>query len=151
MKRHAMCLAALMSLSAAALAEQPDRISRSFPLQPGDRVILRAAAADQATIVVRPGDHVTLYGTPTGGAPGYHSSDPNWKETPAAEWGLDFVAERHGPVVVISTKNEIAFIHHYYALRDIAVEIPAEIELVRENRKLNGNGAPDLQSPASGK
>ena len=149
MKRHLMFLAAAMFIGTAVVAQQQNRVSKSFALQPGDRVVVRAAAAEQATVIARPGDSVTLSGTPTGGAKGYHPHDPNWKETSAADWGLDFVAERHGRILVISTKNEVAFIHHHYNLSDLIIEIPPEIELMRENRKLSGNGAPDLQSPAS--
>jgi len=129
------------------LLEQETRISKSFPIEGIERVILRASAAEHTAVVERAGTAVTVSGVPSGGAKGYHSSDPNWKETPAAEWGLDFVAEKFGNILVISTKNEIAYVHHHYSIHDIVVEIPSRIELVREERKLTGNGAPNLERP----
>ncbi|MFI5119276.1 MAG: hypothetical protein ACHQM4_02635 [Thermoanaerobaculia bacterium] len=94
---------------------------------------------------------IKVSGIPTGGAAGYHPSDPNWKETSPAEWGLEFVAQRFGATLVISTKNEVQYIHHHYTLEHIHIEIPSDITIVREPRVLGGDGAPDLKPPqASG-
>lgn len=147
MKRHAFLLVALVIyVSGCALFERQNRVSRSFPVEGVQRVVLRTSAADDA-VVQHVGKVVKVSGVPFGGAKGYHPSDPNWKETPAAEWGLDFVAEKFGNTLVISSKNEIRYIHHYYAIHDIVVEIPPGVEFVGEKRTLTGNGAPNLQRP----
>lgn len=61
--------------------------------------------------------------------------------------GLDFVSARYGDVLVISTKSEISYIHHYYVLESVALRVPANVEIVREPRKLSGDGRPDLEAP----
>jgi hypothetical protein len=124
-----------------------DVVVRSWPSAGLRRVVLRAGAAPEGTVVVREGDTVEVSGRASGGAAGYHSSDPNWKETQAADWGLDFEAKRFGDVLVISTKNEMSYIHHHYALEDVKVSVPAGIEVVRVRRELSGQGAPDLSEP----
>jgi hypothetical protein len=124
-----------------------DVIVRSWPSAGLRRVVLRAGLAPEATVVVREGDTVEVSGRASGGAAGYHSSDSNWKETQAADWGLDFVAERFGDVLVISSKNEMSYIHHHYVLEDVKVSAPAGVEVVRARRELSGQGAPDLSPP----
>jgi hypothetical protein len=146
MNRRAFLLVAVTILSGCALFEGRNRISRSFPLDGIQRVVLRTSAADDA-LVQHIGKVATVSGVPFGGAKGYHPSDPNWKETPATEWGLDFVAERFGNTLVISSKNVIQYIHHHYAIHDIVVQVPLRVELVREKRALTGNGAPNLERP----
>ena len=147
MKRAALLLLALpICLSGCALIEKQNRVSRSFDAGGVQRVVLRTSAADQA-VIRHVGKAVTVSGIPFGGAKGYHPSDPNWKETPAAEWGLDFVAQRFGGTLIISSKNEIRYIHHYYAIHDVVVEVPPGVELVREKSTLTGNGAPNLERP----
>jgi len=69
-----------------------------------------------------------------GGAEGYHSPDPFWRETPAKSWGLDFVAKQYGNILVISTKNEIEYIHHHYALENLSVRVPKGIQVIRAQR-----------------
>jgi hypothetical protein len=133
-------------LSLWSVADQ-GKVERSFPLDGVARVILRASQAERASRVERAGLTLKISGMPRGGAKGYHSSDPNWKETPPAEWGLNFVARRFGDTLVVSTENEIRYIHHYYALHDITVELPASVTLIREPRKLTGDGAPNLEPP----
>jgi hypothetical protein len=126
----------------------PARINRSFPAEGVMKVILRAGTADTAEVTAVPGSAIIdVSGLPTGGAKGYHSPDPTWRETPAAKWGLDFVFARHGQAVVISTKNEIHYIHHGYFLQSIVLRVPAGVEVVRERRTLSGDGAPDLREP----
>jgi hypothetical protein len=126
----------------------PARVSRSLPAAGVKRVILRAGAADTAEVTAVPGSEIIeVSGAPTGGAKGYHAPDPNWRETPAAAWGLDFASARHGNVLVISTKNEIHYIHHGYFLRLIVLRVPAGVEVVRQRRELTGDGAPDLRGP----
>lgn len=127
----------------------PARVARSFPAPGIEAVILRAEAAGQAEIKTVPGGRmIVVSGAPAGDARGYHPSDPNWRETPAAEWGLDFAAKGFGPVLVISSKNEILYIHHYYRFETIAISVPSGVKVVKEARKLAGDGAPDLSGPA---
>lgn len=129
-------------------ATTPARISRSFPAAGVKKIFLRVAAADTSEVTIDPAaETVEISGLPAGGAKGYHSRDPNWRETPAAEWGLDFVSALHGEVLVISTKNEVHYIHHGYFLESVALRVPAGVEVVREPRKLTGDGGPDLEAP----
>jgi hypothetical protein len=122
------------------------RVVRSFPSAGVTTVVLRAGDADAATVTVgRTGTAIEVSGVPTGGAKGYHSSDPTWRETPAAKWGLDFVSEQRGSVLVISTKNEIRYIHHRYGLASITVRVPPGVIVVKERRQLSGDGKPDLR------
>ena len=124
-------------------------LTRAWPATGIKRVLLRAGFAPEATVAVREGDTIEVSGQPSGGAAGYHSPDPNWKETSAADWGLDFVAETHGDLLVVSSKNEIAYIHHAYTLRDVTLAVPPGVEVTRERRALSGNGAPDLLPPSA--
>ena len=64
-----------------------------------------------------------------------------------ADWGLDFVASRFGATLVISSKNEVGYIHHHYVIADIVLQLPASVELVRRARNLSGSGEPDLTPP----
>jgi hypothetical protein len=124
------------------------RISRSFPAPGVKKIILRAAAAETSEVTTDPAaGAVEGSGVPAGGAAGYHSPNPLWRETPASQWGLDFVSARHGEVLVISTKNEIHYIHHGYFLKSVALRVPAGVEVVRQPRKLTGDGGPDLAAP----
>ena len=93
---------------------------------------------------------MSISGVPDGGAKGYHPSDPNWKETPANKWGLKFAAKRFGEVLVVSSVGEIWYIHHYYYIRDLTINLPSQITLVKQTRELNGDdgdGKPDLLKP----
>jgi len=124
---------------------QPKALRRSFPAAGITKLVLRAGDADTATVETGARDSaIEVSGIPTGGAAGYRSADPTWRETPAAEWGLDFVSVRRGPILVVSTKNEMRYIHHHYGLASLAVRVPPGVEVVREQRTLTGDGAPDL-------
>jgi hypothetical protein len=126
-----------------------DRITRSWLAQGIKTVIIRAERADKAEIVTERGRRaVTISGAPEGGAKGYHPADPNWKETPASEWGLDFQAKAFGSTLVISSSSEIFYIHHYYYLDRIRITVPEGITVVKENRKLTGERPPDFSPPA---
>ncbi len=109
---------------------------------------MRAAAAETAKAkLISEGVPITVTGRAMGGAEGYHSADPKWRETPASEWGLDFVTSRFGATLVISSRNEIGYIHHHYVIADIVLQLPASVELVRQARNLSGSGEPDLTPP----
>src|SRR5262245_42685986 len=109
------------------------RVSQSFPAAGVTRVVLRASAAAGAEVTTdRDAADIEVSGRPIGGAEGYHSPDPNWRETPAADWGLGFEAQRHGAVLVVSTKKEILYIHHHYVLTSLRVRVPAGVRVVRE-------------------
>ena len=141
-------LAAALLVACAAPEQDRDRLTRRFDAAGITRVVLRAAAADTATVDLVPGTGVvTVSGRATGGAEGYHPADPRWRETPAAEWGLDFVARRFGSTLVISTANEIGYIHHHYAVAGIGLRLPPSVELVRQTRVLTGDGKADLAPP----
>lgn len=123
-----------------------------FDAQGIKRVILRAGEATEATATVSEAATATpvikISAHPSGGAAGYHPADPHWRETPAAAWGMDFAASRFGSTLVISTKNEISYIHHQYRLKDIHIALPSKsLRLIRQPRQLNGDGAPDLSRP----
>jgi len=116
------------------------------------RVILRAGEAAEATATVSEDETaspvIKISARPAGGAAGYHPADPHWRETPATAWGMDFAASRFGSTLVISTKNEISYIHHQYLLQDIHISLPSKsLRLIRQPRQLNGDGAPDLSRP----
>lgn len=134
------------ALCGAAQSRAADTISQAFALDGIKKVVVRAHRVDAAKIRrVWSGSTLTILGTPDGGAKGYHPADPNWKETPARKWGLKFAAKRYGNVLVISSVNEIRYIHHYYYIRDLRISLPSHITLVKQMRKLNGEGKPDLQ------
>jgi len=123
-------------------------VIRSFPANGVKRLILRASAATQAEINYIPGAaEIEVSGRPSGGAKGYHPSDPNWRETPAAEWGLDFEGKQYGDVLVVSTKYEIHYIHHHYVFTELQIRVPAGVEVMREARHLSGEGAAELDPP----
>jgi hypothetical protein len=122
-------------------------ITGRFPTEGATRVIVRAAHADSAVVTADSlATAITISGTPRGGAGGYHGG-LFWRNTPASEWGLSFVTARHGDTLIVSTRNEIYYIHHYYALDNLRIRVPPNVELVLQNRKLNGDGAPDLTPP----
>ena len=124
-------------------------LTRTFPASGISKVLFRASAAEGASVSFSETNppSVAVSAKCEGSATGYHPADPNWRETPASEWGLDFVARRSGSTLIISTKNEIGYIHHHYALEQIHLTLPKGVRLVRETRKLTGDGAPNLRTP----
>ena len=138
-------IAALLAFGSA--HAQASDIRRSFSSDGITHVVVRAQAYEGLAIV-RSGDRqVSIGGTPTGGAAGYHPSDPKWKETKPADWGMDFVGKKFGKTLVISTKNETAYIHHRYSLEALTLALPPGIDVTLEHRTLTGEGAPDLSPP----
>jgi hypothetical protein len=127
----------------------PGRVERSFDATGVKRVVVRAGEAERAEVKTIPGGRsITVSGIAEGGAAGYHPADPNWRETPASRWGLDFKARSFGPTLVVSTENEIRYIHHDYHLGGLVISVPEGVEVVKEDRKLTGEGPPDLTPPA---
>ena len=140
-----IAFAALAALSMSSSAAEPLAVA-TFPAAGIEKVVLRASAAEQATVVPLEESAVSIIvsAVPSGGARGYRPPDPNWKEKTPTEWGLRFVAQQYGATLVISSLNEIHHIHHHYTLESIRIELPANVELVRERRVLSGDGRPDL-------
>jgi hypothetical protein len=124
------------------------QVEKTFPAEGVTRVTFRAALAQEARVVTAEGKSIKVTGIPRGGAAGYHPQDPKWRETPASKWGLDFRAKAFGKTLVISTVNEIRYIHHGYQLEQLVITVPADVEVVREARQLSGDGAPDLGEPS---
>ena len=125
------------------------QICRDFNAIGVSHVVFRAKRALDTTIAQspKPGT-VSVCGVAKVGAEGYHSPDPNWRETPPSEWGLDFKAKRFGSALAISTENEIQYIHHYYYLDYLVVNAPEGITVQRIKRKLTGDGSPSMSSPS---
>ena len=148
-KLRAIFAAIILCASVGAFAKQKP-ISQEFEADQITQVIIRAGSITDGTVVKRSkSPMVKILGIPSGGTKGYHPSDKNWKETPAKDWGLSFEAKRFGSILVISSKNEIAYIHHHYWLANIEIEVPAEVQVILSPRKLNGKGEPDLSEPNS--
>lgn len=131
-------------------------LRENLPTQPVTRqlspsgvktVVFRASNAPTAKILISKVHQIQISGVPAGGAKGYHSPDPFWRETPAKDWGLDFVAKRYGDVLVVSTTNEILYIHHHYVLTNLSIQVPSGIKVIKEERELNGAPEPDLKPP----
>lgn len=140
-----LCAVAMAFYLAPKLPAKP--ITRAFAATSIKKVVIRAANVKSATVHHDGGEQIQITGLPTGDAQGYHSSDPFWRETPAKNWGLEFVAKRYDDVLVISTKREIEYIHHYYVLDNLSIRVPKGVVVVKEERKLSGDGAPDLRKP----
>ncbi len=135
-------------------ASRPARVraSRSWAAAGVNTVVLRAENASKAEITTAPGARaITASGVPKGGAAGYHPADPNWRETPASQWGLDFQAATFGPTMVISSSKEISYIHHHYYLDQIRLTVPEGVRVIKENRTLTGqtDPPPDLSKAFS--
>ena len=60
------------------------------------------------------------------------------------EHGFDFLSKRHGEVLVISTTGETSRKGFHFALGELRIRLPADVELNIQNR---GNGLPDLNLP----
>ena len=111
------------------------------------KVIIRASQARSAKVNRGGANQIQISGLPSGGAEGYHSPDPFWRETPIKNWGLNFVAKQYGSVLVISTENEIEYIHHHYTLENLNIQVPKSIKVIKEERSPSGDGKPNLKKP----
>jgi hypothetical protein len=126
-------------------SREPRPVTRGLPMDGVNVVELRAGRARCARVVRRDGPRgATVAGIPIGGAKGYHSPDPGWRETPARYWGMQFVTKRFGDRLVISTKSEISYIHHQYSLDGLVLRVPRSVKVVLVNRHLSGDGTPEL-------
>ena len=123
-----------------------ERVAWTFPGDDVASVVIRAGEAALAKVVEdREKRTVEVTAVPEGGAAGYHSPEPDWKETPASDSGLGFVGRQWGRRLVISSKSEIRFIHHSYFLKAIEVRVPVGVKVLLEAREVSGDGAPDLR------
>lgn len=122
-------------------------VTAVFPAAGVTTMVLRGGNATRAKVRSGGGGQIEVSGLPTGGAKGYHSPDPFWRETPAKSWGLGFASKRYGDALVISTENEIRYIHHGYFLEDLVLQVPEGVKVVKEERELSGDPAPDLRRP----
>lgn len=120
----------------------------SFAVTGIDTVIVRSRRAKDAEVVEsRLGEEIAIHARPQGGAAGYHPSDPSWRETNATDWGMGFTARRYGATLIISSVNEISYIHHDYYLDDIQIVKPPHVRIRLEKRIMDGDdgeGSPDL-------
>lgn len=122
----------------------------TFPSNEVRTLELRSEQALNARIIeTDEGSTIRVSAKPVGGAAGYFPAagmyEKPWKETKPADWGLGFQARRYGSRLVVSSVNEISYIHHYYALEDIEVVVPRGLRVRLIKRELNGHGAPDLR------
>jgi hypothetical protein len=125
--------------------KQAGRMQCVFPVKNFGRVEIRSALAEAAVVTHdSAATDLTISAKPTGGAVGYHSPDPNWKPTPAADWGMKFVASNLGSRLIVSSFNEISYIHDQYRFSDIRISAPPQLRVKLVNRQLSGDGGPDL-------
>ena len=147
----ACILLLLIQIVGCSILDQPrksNEIEVSFSLDGINEVIFRSSDALNSSVVVSDElKGIEVVAQAVGGAEGYHSSDPNWKETSASKWDMTFVSAKFSDVLVISSKNEIQYIHHGYFLRNISISIPGNVSVVKESREITGDGAPDLSAP----
>jgi len=123
-------------------------VCAEFEVGNAKTVLLRARNAEQAQISTAARvSKFRVCGLLSGGVEGYHPADPNWRETPANEWGLAFKAKRYGDTLVVSSSNEIEYIHHLYYLDKLKVTAPKGIAVKLTNRMLSGEGKADLSEP----
>jgi len=140
---------AALGFGACASKLPPGVVFRNFPSEGITEVVLRAGAAEGATVTAKKkkGSSITVSGVVTGGTGEYRSPDADWHESAAAQWGLNFVSRRYGSTLVISTENEISYTHHRYIIDELEVELPPSVKFVSQVRKLTDNGSPDLSAP----
>ena len=122
-------------------------VCQEFDISQIDKVVLRAEKANEVVIKNQDGQSLKICGTPAGGVEGYHSLYPDWRETCAEDWGLDFKAKSYDRTLVISSFNEIMHIHHHYYLENIIIITPQTIKIENIKRILNGDGEADLSKP----
>ncbi len=142
-------IASVLLTAASITFAADDRVVAEISAEGIDEVVLRAGLAATATIRKQKGDAkaIIVEGKLVGGAKGYHPPDPNWKETPPEKWGLNFVSKRFGKTLVVSTVNEIKYIHHRYVLDGLIITVPENVRVRLLPRELDGVGKPDLSKP----
>jgi hypothetical protein len=123
-------------------------VCAEFEVGNAKTVLLRARNAEHAQISTAARvSKFRVCGLPSGGAEGYHPTDPNWRETPANEWGLGFKARQYGGTLVVSSSNEVEYLHHLYYLDKLKITAPKGITVKLKNRILSGEGKADLSEP----
>ena len=93
--------------------------------------------------------HRDLSGSPPHGAAGYHSSDPKWRETPAAD-RASFRVGAARPDASSSRRRTIC-IHprRHYAFASVSrVHVPPGVEVVKEPRTLSATARRPALAPA---
>lgn len=140
-------LLGVLSFASGCYKHSTKRIRCSFSADGIAKIVIRAAEIESAVIANDSKSIVEISGLPVGGTRGYHPSDPNWRETPPERWGFGFAAKQYGNILVISSKNEISYIHHHYVLTELRVRVPPGIEVIRQQKQLNDSGYPDLREP----
>ena len=135
---------AVNPLSKPSPEQSPSAVCQEFNISEINKVVLRADKANEVAIINQDGQTLKICGTPSGGVEGYHSPDPSWKETDPEEWGLDFKAKKYDKTLVISTFNELMYIHHYYYLDNLVIIAPKNIKIEKIKRILKGDGDADL-------
>jgi hypothetical protein len=116
------------------------RIDRTFALGDATRVVV-CSTGDAA--IVRGGEPgvIRVSGRPEGGQHGYHTSDPSWRPV-EPKTQLDFTAARTGDAVAIAPTGERAFIHTFFQMDDVRVEVPANVEVELAVRTLPESAEP---------
>jgi hypothetical protein len=140
-------LCCLLAMSGGTCAESA-AVQAEFDGAGVQTVVLRAGNADHAQVSsAKAVTSILVSAVPIGGAGGYHSPDPNWKETKPQDWGMSFVAKRFGNTLVISSRNETRYMHHAYTLDEIRLVVPEGVRVQMLPRALSGDGAEDLSAP----
>lgn len=149
-RRKLLLLSAFVPILCSAEDRSIAKVVQRFEAEGIRFVVVRAFNAANETVVrtIHTEDAmVTVSATPSGGAAGYHPPDAGWQETKASEWGLTFVAQKFGKTLVISSSNEVSYIHHQYRLGSIELVVPAGVAVSLVPREASGSGEPDLSPP----
>jgi hypothetical protein len=146
--------AAFLSLAVwAAQAAEIDALIRQlgeFPAGGITTLVFRAGRAKSAKVtVVSQKNVIRIEGTPSGGAKGYHSADPNWRETPPSQWGLDSSPSVSAILWSSQRAMKLASCITTTGYADLGVSAPTGVKVVLEDRTLTGDGAADLRDPAA--
>jgi hypothetical protein len=106
--------------------KQAGRMQCVFPVKNFGRVEIRSALAEAAVVTHdSAATDLTISAKPTGGAVG-------------------FVASNLGSRLIVSSFNEISYIHDQYRFSDIRISAPPQLRVKLVNRQLSGDGGPDL-------
>jgi hypothetical protein len=141
-------IAIMLALCVSQASLTSSQVCAEFQVGGVKAVLLRARDAERAQVIVGSSDSsLKVCGVPSGGAKGYHPADPNWRETPPSEWGLAFKSQRYGDILVVSSFNEIAHVHHLYYFEKLEIIAPRGVTIELLNRTLSEKGSADLSEP----